>query len=108
MKAETGCDGVMVGRAAVGNPWIFSQINSLEDGHDPHPVDHATRFKTMMRYLEASVAHYGETHACYMMRSRLGWFVKGLPHAAKFREAIKTVSSEAEARRCIEAYQHLR
>lgn len=105
MKSETGCDAVMIGRAAVGNPWIFSQIKALGAGGAFQEVDDGTRFKTMIRYLEASVAHYGETHACYMMRSRLGWFVKRLPHAAKFREAIKTVSSAQEARRCIESFQ---
>lgn len=107
MKSETGCDAVMIGRAAVGNPWIFSQINALDAGRAPAAVDDMTRFRTMIRYLEASVACYGEIHACFMMRSRLGWFVKGLPHAAKFREAIKAVASEQDARRCIQDYQDL-
>jgi tRNA-dihydrouridine synthase B len=104
MKAETGCDAVMIGRAAIGNPWIFSQINAMAAGNTPQSVDMATRFETILRYLEASIAYYGETHACYMMRSRLGWFVKGLPHAGRFRESIKRISSESEARKCIDEY----
>ena len=48
----------------------------------------------MKRYLGASVVYFGEKHACYMMRSRLAWFVKGLPHARHFRESIKHISTE--------------
>jgi nifR3 family TIM-barrel protein len=104
MKAETGCDAIMIGRAAIGNPWIFSQINAEAAGDSPTGVDLAVRFETIHRYLDASLAYYAETHACYMMRSRLGWFVKGLPHAAGFRESIKHISSGADARKCIDDY----
>jgi nifR3 family TIM-barrel protein len=105
MKKETGCDAVMIGRAAVGNPWIFSQINALAAGDSPSAVDLGLRFETINRYLDASLAYFGETHACYMMRSRLGWFVKGLPHAAGFRESIKHISSGKEARECLDDYR---
>jgi tRNA-dihydrouridine synthase B len=105
MISETGCDAVMIGRGAIGNPWIFSQIKAMAAGDTPPSVDTAVRFKAINRYLDASLTYYGETHACYMMRSRLGWFVKGLPHAAKFRESIKRVSSGKDARKIIEAYR---
>jgi tRNA-dihydrouridine synthase len=107
MKAETGCDGVMVGRAAVGNPWIFSQINAMAAGETPKAVDLDTRFQVLQRYLDASLVYLGETHACYVLRSRLGWFVKGLPRAAYFRESIKRISSGKEARKCIADYRDL-
>jgi len=104
MLSETGCDAVMVGRAAIGNPWIFSQINALLEGREiPVPrVDH--RREIMKRYLSTTVQHFGERHACYMMRSRLAWFVKGLAHNKGFRESIKQVSSEAQAVDLIDAY----
>ena len=105
MKSETGCDAVMIGRAAIGNPWIFSQINALAAGDTLPSVGLSVRFETINRYLDASLAYYGETHACYMMRSRLGWFVKGLPHSAKFRESIKNISSKEDARQCIDDYE---
>jgi tRNA-dihydrouridine synthase B len=59
----------------------------------------------MNRYLGATVAHFGEAHACYMMRSRLSWFVKGLRHAKHFRESIKQISTQAEALALIQAYR---
>jgi len=51
----------------------------------------------MIRYLDASVAYLGEATACRMMRSRLGWFVKGLPHGSRFRASITQVSTRQEA-----------
>jgi nifR3 family TIM-barrel protein len=107
MKAETGCDAVMIGRGAIGTPWIFSQINAMAAGAAPPSVDTAMRFETIGRYLKASIACCGEEHACCMLRSRLGWFVKGLPHAGAFRESIKRISSEEEARKCIDGYRDL-
>jgi len=97
MLDETGCDAVMVGRAAVGNPWIFSGILSLLRGESLVPVDLSLRCKTMIRYLDASIACFGEENACRVLRSRLGWFAKGLPHSSDFRESLKHISSRDEA-----------
>ncbi len=105
MLTETGCDAVMIGRAAIGNPWIFRQINALLKGEDFLETDLSSRFRMMTRYLGASVVYFGEEHACYMMRSRLAWFVKGLPHARHFRESIKYLSTEAEALDLIKHYR---
>ncbi|RLB98701.1 MAG: tRNA dihydrouridine synthase DusB [Deltaproteobacteria bacterium] len=107
MVTETGCDAVMVGRAAIGNPWIFRQINTLLKGENFHETDIPSRFHMMTRYLAASVAYFREEHACYMMRSRLAWFVKGLPHARHFRESIKHISTEKEALELIKNYRKL-
>ncbi len=104
MIAETGCDAVMVGRAAMGNPWIFSQIQSLLEGRQVFPVSLPRRAEAMKRYLAASVAQFGELQACRMMRSRLGWFVKGLPDSSRFRESITRIRTQQEAQERIDAY----
>ena len=105
MRRSTGCDGVMVGRAAIGAPWLFSQITALERGEAVPRETLAVRISTMIRYLDASVAYLGEDTACRMMRSRLGWFVKGLPHSSRFRTSIKHVATRREALALIEAYR---
>ena len=104
MLDETGCDGVMVGRAAIGNPFIFSQIIDATQGRPPCKVDERGRLDTMRGYLQDSVAYLGEATACRMMRSRLGWFVKGMPHAAWFRNAIRFIATEKEALELIDQY----
>ncbi len=97
MMEFTGCDAVMIGRGAVGNPWIFAQASALLANEDPPSVSPQMRTETLERYVRATIAHLGEKRACFMLRSRLGWFVKGIPYAGRFRETIKTLSSEAEA-----------
>lgn len=97
MKSQTGCDGVMVGRAAIGNPMIFGQINALLAGRQPSPVPLEMRIRIMERYVQDSVRYLGETRACYMLRSRLAWFVKGLANASHFRQAIRSIRSKTMA-----------
>jgi nifR3 family TIM-barrel protein len=107
MQKTTGCDGVMIGRAAIGNPWIFSQCLASLHGENITAVDLDQRFEVMKHYVRASVEYIGEKVACRMMRSRLGWFVKGLRFSSKFRESIKHLSSEREAIELIETYREV-
>ena len=104
MLSETGCDGVMVGRAAIGNPMIFSQILSAVRGVPAVEIDDRRRFAMMIDYLADSVRYLGESTACLMMRSRLCWFVKGMPSAGQFRKAIRFVESQAEAEMLIRQF----
>lgn len=97
MLEETGCDGVMVGRAAVGRPWLFAQIFQYLLHGAFEEVALAERMNYALKYLRVSVDYLGEAYACPMMRSRLGWFVKGLPHSSRFRESIKQINSLSEA-----------
>ncbi|RTZ94855.1 MAG: tRNA dihydrouridine synthase DusB [Deltaproteobacteria bacterium] len=104
MFRQTACDGVMIGRTAIGHPWIFSQALQALAGRMPKQVDLQDRQRIMIQYLDASIAYYGETVACRMMRSRLGRFVKGLPHNARFRETIKRIRTRSEALPLIDRY----
>ncbi len=97
MFRQTECDGVMIGRTAIGHPWIFSQALDCLSGKTPEPIGPDRLKNTMIRYLDASTDYYGETVASRMMRSRLGRFVKGLPCNARFRESIKHIESRSDA-----------
>jgi len=105
MFHQTDCDAVMIGRAALSNPWIFSQTADLMAGKTPTVVNDDMRLDAMVHYTRAAVAYFGEKHACRMMRSRLGWLVRGLPGSSRFREAASRVSSEAEALEIIQLYR---
>ncbi len=106
MLAETGCDAIMIGRKAIGNPGIFSQVLARINGDKNVAEDLAGRFDTMIHYLKASVEYLGEETACRMMRSRLGWFTKGMRNSSKFRESIKHLSSEEQGVELINAYRN--
>ncbi len=107
MKMETGCDGVMIGRAAIGNPFIFDQILSAERGNSVQIPSLKQRFDILRRYLDASVDYIGEYAACQMMRSRLCWFVKGIPHASHFRVSIRKITSRREAHQRVDEFWDL-
>jgi len=106
MVEETGCDGVMVGRAAIGNPEIFLRISALFKGEKIPATDFNKHFQIMFNYMKSSVEHFGEETACRMMRSRLGWFVKGLPGCSNFRKQLTTISSKADAEKFIADYKN--
>jgi tRNA-dihydrouridine synthase B len=105
MQTETGCDAVMIGRAAIGQPWIFSQVLALLKGDEASAPALAQRFDVMTRYLQNSITFFGEQRACRILRSQLGWFAKGLPFSSRFRESLTQISSQDEALTLINAYQ---
>jgi nifR3 family TIM-barrel protein len=104
MQEETGCDGVMVGRAAIGNPMIFSQILAVKQGRPAAIPTEEQRIGMMIDYLRDSVRYIGEQTACCMMRSRLCWFVKGMRNAGHFRKSIRFITTEKEALDLIRRY----
>jgi tRNA-dihydrouridine synthase B len=105
MLEQTHCDAVMIGRTAIGNPIIFSQVLARIRGEEEPEADLDHHFEIMTRYLQESVKYLGEEIACKMMRSRLCWFAKGLRNSSQFRKSINHISTEAEALQRIEAFK---
>jgi len=105
MMRETGCDAIMIGRAAIGNPFIFSQVRDRLAGLPTREVTTAERFQILYDYIDATCDYLGEKTACFMLRSKLGWFVKGLPQASQFRKTIHKIASRNEARALVAQYQ---
>ena len=85
MREETGCDGVMIGRGAMGNPWIFKQILDLEQGLEAHPPDLSERRAVITTHFELLSRIIGENRASKLMRGLLLGYTKGLPHSSRFR-----------------------
>jgi len=104
MQRETGCDAVMIGRASIGNPWIFAQALDLMNSRPPRRPDLRERLHMVIRYIEYSVNHFGEVRAVRMMRSRLGWFTKGLPHSSRFRAKITRLKTRDDMTDAVQAY----
>jgi len=96
MLQRTGCDGVMIARGALGNPWIFRQMNELRAGAGLPPVPPAERFAVALQHLQLFVADIGERIAVKEMRKHLCWYAKGLKGAAGFRAEVNRLESVAE------------
>jgi tRNA-dihydrouridine synthase len=95
----------MIGRMAIGNPFIFPQVLARIRGEEEPEADLDQRFEIMIRYLQESVKYFGEEIACRMMRSRLCWFAKGLRNSSQFRKSINHISTETEALQRIQAFR---
>lgn len=96
MIDETGCDGVIVGRAAQGNPWLFGEIRAALSGDSWTPPAASERVEMALRHFDLETQLYGERKGLLEMRKHIAWYVAGLPGASKFRETINTmVGAEA-------------
>ncbi len=89
MLKQTGCDAVMIGRASLGQPWIFHQINTyLATGTiDPPPQTHE-RLRIALQHVRSAIKEKGEIVGIRTMIKHLIWYTKGLPGAAQLRQKI--------------------
>ena len=105
MMDETGCDGVMIGRAIRGNPWLFREAKQyLETGVEPSPPSFEERQAIMLRHLHDNVRQLGENIGLREMRKHLCWYTKGLHGGAEFREKINHLDNVADVTREITDY----
>jgi tRNA-dihydrouridine synthase B len=105
MMDETGCDGVMIGRAIQGNPWIFREAKQyLETGIVPLHPDLDERKTVMLRHLNDMVKLLGENLGVREMRKHLCWYTKGLSEGAEFRAKINHLSREKDVKQAIGAF----
>jgi tRNA-dihydrouridine synthase B len=97
MLEQTGCDAVMVGRAALGNPWIFQQINAyLDEGRIVPPPSLSERMQIMVQHVELMCRYKGEYRAMKEARKHVGWYLKGLRGASEFRRCAGFLESLAD------------
>lgn len=96
MMDETGCDAVIVGRAAQGNPWIFRDIAAALQGREAPPVTPRERVDMAARHFELEVALYGEKLAVLQMRKHIAWYVHGMKDASRFRVRVNQMNSAAQ------------
>lgn len=94
LLAQTGCDGVMIGRAAQGNPWIFREtVQYLDDGTlPPHPTN-AEKRELILRHAALQLRYKGEYTGVREMRRHLAWYTTGMPHSARFRGRINELET---------------
>lgn len=94
MLKETGCDGIMVGRGAKGNPWLFGRINHYLDTGEVLPGPSMAEIKAMiLRHGRMLVRFKGEGVAMREMRGHMAWYTKGMPHSATLRNEINQVET---------------
>lgn len=106
MMTETGCDAVMVGRGAQGNPWIFRQITHyLTSGEILPPPGLEERFSLLLRHLDMLVAYKGEHIGIREMRCHGAWYTKGMPHSAELRLKFNQAVSKSDFIAVVKEFQ---
>lgn len=103
--ADSGADGVMIGRGACGRPWFLRQvIEFLASGQrlpDPSLME---RREIVLKHFEHMLSHYGEILGIRMARKHVAWYSKGLPGSAEFRARVNAGAAAAEVRAAIDAF----
>lgn len=97
MLEETGCDGVMIGRAVRGNPWLIGQIRTyLETGENPERPSAKEVREMILEHAALQLACKGEYIGVREMRKHVSWYTTGYPHSAKIRQRINEVETMEE------------
>ncbi len=97
MLHETGCDAIMIGRAAMGNPFLIREtVELLSTGQILPPPTHEERLEVALQHLELAIRFKGEWVALREMRKQLAWYIKGRPGAAQIRTMINQATTKEE------------
>ncbi|MFM8679815.1 MAG: tRNA dihydrouridine synthase DusB [Alphaproteobacteria bacterium] len=102
--AQSGADGVMIGRGACGRPWFLSQvIRFLATGERLPDPSAATQRDTLLELVDAMLLHYGTETGVRMARKHVGWYARGFPGAAEFRARAMTMTDPQAIRDAVRA-----
>jgi tRNA-dihydrouridine synthase B len=97
MFEETGCDAVMIGRAALGNPWFFKEAVATFKGlTPPSPPTTSTRIKGCKNHFINMIEWHGERAATNLMRKHFGWYLRGFEGASSYRQSLVMASNRDE------------
>lgn len=105
IRKKTGCDAIMIGRGAQGNPWIFNRINHYMKTGEILPEPTAEeKIRTAIKHFNLAIKEDGEYVAVREMRKHLGWYLKGMKKSARLRDEINKLESAEEVVGRLEAY----
>lgn len=104
MFERTNVDGIMIGRASIGNPWIFEEIVNFLEGKPQREVSNEERLEVIKRHIELEVNEKGEDTGIKEMRKHLAYYVKNTKNASKIREKINRITRQDELIDCLSEY----
>lgn len=109
MFYKTGVDGIMIGRAAIGKPWLFEEIVSSLQGKEVRKITKEEKLKTIIKQIELEVEEKGENIGIKELRKHMSAYIKNMPDATTIREKINKIETKNELIEClIEYFKSLR
>lgn len=104
MFEETGVDGIMIGRAAIGNPWIFEEIINYLEKRNQREVTNDERLNTILEHINLAIEEKGENVAIKEMRKHLAFYVRNEKDASKMREKLNKIDNKEELVKSLKEY----
>lgn len=105
IKETTNCDGIMIARGSMGNPWIFKQVNRVLKGKEILPVTNEEKIDMCLRHYQLALKYDGERKAVREMRKHSSWYMKGLPNSSEFRNTINTTDDSEKVMKMLIEYK---
>ena len=105
LKEISNCDGIMIARGSMGNPWLFKQIERKLKGEDVLEVTPAEKIDMCLRHYELDIKNDGEFKAVREMRKHASWYIKGLPKSSEIRNIMNTMDSSEEVFKILNEYK---
>ncbi len=102
---QTGCDGIMVARGALGNPWIFEEITAALNGQPYERPGFHERLDTLLLHYKNTLAYDGENKGVREMRKHIGWYLKGMPSNTEVKNLINHETDPSRVISHLLAYQ---
>ncbi len=106
LKEVSNCDGIVVARGAMGNPWIFKQIERKLKGKDDLTITHRDRIEMCLRHYELAIKYDGEYKAVREMRKHASWYIKGLPGCTDIKNHMNTLDNSEEVIEVLRKYRN--
>lgn len=112
MFEETGVDGIMIGRASLGNPWIFKEVISYLNNDKVYNdnickeniVSNMEKLKIILKHIDLEVEEKGEVTAVKEMRKHISWYIRNCKDASKFRDIVNKIENRQELEKCTKEY----
>lgn len=104
MFEETNVDGIMIGRASIGNPWIFEEIINYLSETEQRVVSKEEKLETIIEHINLEIEEKGENVAIKEMRKHLAYYIKNMQGASKVREVINKIDTKNELIACLIEY----
>ena len=104
MFEQTGVDGIMIGRASLGNPWIFEEIISYLKGEQIRDISKEEKLDTILKHIEWEVEEKGELVGIKELRKHISAYIKNMPDATTMRNKINKIETKKELEDCLKEY----
>jgi nifR3 family TIM-barrel protein len=104
MFEETGVDAIMIGRASLGNPWIFKDIIEGSNDESSAIISNEERLRVILKHLDLEIQDKGEITGIREMRKHISWYIKNTKNASKFRDYVNKIENREELEQALKEY----